>query len=48
MIETFVKRPATTMMFILVFVLLGFVSFFNLNIEQSPQIDFPLVVVNVT
>lgn len=48
MIETFVKRPATTVMFVLVFVLLGFVSFFNLNIEQSPRIDFPLVVVNLT
>ncbi len=48
MIEAFVRRPATTIVFILVFVLLGFVSYFNLNVEQSPRIDFPLVVVNVT
>ncbi len=48
MIELFVKRPATTMVLILFFVLLGFVSYFNLNVEQSPRIDFPLVVVNVT
>lgn len=48
MIESFVKRPVTTTMFIMVFVLLGIVSFFNLNIEQSPRIDFPLVVVNLT
>lgn len=48
MIETFVKRPATTLMFVLLFVLLGFVSFFNLNIEQQPQIDFPLVTVDLT
>lgn len=47
MIEMFVKRPAMTIVFILLFVLLGFVSFFNLNIEQSPRIDFPLVSVNV-
>ncbi|MEC9283654.1 MAG: efflux RND transporter permease subunit [Bdellovibrionota bacterium] len=48
MIEVFVKRPAMTIVFILLFVLLGFVSFFNLNVEQSPRIDFPLVSVNVT
>lgn len=48
MIETFVKRPATTLMFVLLFVLLGAVSFSNLNIEQQPQIDFPLVTVDVT
>tara|TARA_B100001248_G_scaffold262427_1_gene258347 strand:- start:818 stop:3859 length:3042 start_codon:yes stop_codon:yes gene_type:complete len=48
MIETFVKRPATTIVLILFFVLLGFVSYFNLNIEQSPRIEFPLVTVNVT
>lgn len=47
MINVFVKRPATTMMFILVFVLLGFVSYFNLKVEQSPRIEFPLVVVNL-
>lgn len=48
MIEVFVKRPATTIVLILFFTLLGFVSYFNLNVEQSPRIEFPLVVVNVT
>ena len=48
MIEAFVRRPATTIVLILFFVLLGFVSYFNLNVEQSPRIDFPLVAVNVT
>lgn len=48
MIEVFVKRPATTIIFILFFVLLGFVSYFNLNVEQTPRIEFPLVTVNVT
>lgn len=46
MIETFVRRPATTIIFVLFFALLGFVSYFNLNVEQSPRIEFPLVVVN--
>lgn len=48
MIESFVKRPVTTIMFVLFFIILGIVSFFNLNIEQSPRIEFPLVTVNVT
>lgn len=48
MIEVFVKRPATTIILVLVFVLLGFVSYFNLNVEQSPRINFPLITVNVT
>ncbi len=48
MIEIFVRRPATTIVFVFVFVLLGFVSYFNLNVEQSPRIEFPLVSVNVT
>lgn len=47
MIESFVKRPATTVMFVLFFTLLGMVSFFSLNIEQSPKIEMPLVVVNI-
>ncbi len=48
MIELSVKRPVTTLILILVFVLLGLVSFTNLNVEQSPRIDFPLISVNVT
>ncbi len=47
MIEFFVKRPATTVMFVLFFVLLGIVSYFNLNIDKDPEIDFPIVTVSV-
>ena len=47
MIKMFVERPATTVMFILFFALLGLVSFFNLNVEESPRINFPLVNVSV-
>ncbi|MCD4781760.1 MAG: efflux RND transporter permease subunit [Candidatus Omnitrophica bacterium] len=45
MIEFFVKRPVTTTMFILLFVVLGLVSYTNLNIESTPRIDFPIVTV---
>ncbi len=48
MIKLSVERPVTTTILILVFVLLGYVSFNNLNVEQSPRIDFPLINVNVT
>ena len=43
MIELFVKRPAMTVMLVLVFVVLGIVSFFNLNVERYPKVSFPLV-----
>ena len=45
MIEFFVKRPVTTIMFIAVFAVLGFISYFNLRTELAPQIDFPIVTV---
>lgn len=47
MIEFFVKRPITTIMFLSLFAVLGIVSYFNLNIEKSPKIEFPLVTVAV-
>ena len=47
MINSFVKKPATTIAFILFFVVLGFVSYFNLGIEETPKIDFPIVTVKV-
>ena len=47
MIEFFVKRPVTTIMFVLFFVVLGIVSYFNLNVEKDPEIDFPIVTVSV-
>jgi hydrophobic/amphiphilic exporter-1 (mainly G- bacteria), HAE1 family len=47
MINTFVSRPATTVMFVLFFALLGYVSISTINIERQPKIDFPLVSVTV-
>ncbi len=45
MIEFFVRRPVTTIMFVSVFMVLGIVAYFNLNIEETPRIDFPIVTV---
>ena len=47
MIEFFVRNRVTTVMFVLVFVVLGFFSYSNLMIEKSPKIDFPIVTVSV-
>ncbi|MAZ46941.1 MAG: hypothetical protein CME65_00170 [Halobacteriovoraceae bacterium] len=47
MIETFVKRPAMTIVFILVFVVLGLFSYKNLIIEATPKIDYPIVSINM-
>lgn len=47
MIESFVKRPATTWMMVLVFVVLGIVSYFSLIVEDRPKIDLPLVSIKV-
>lgn len=47
MIEFFVKRPVTTIMFVLFFTILGIFSFFNLKFEKQPKIDFPLATVSV-
>ncbi len=47
MIEVFVKRPATTVMLVLFLVLMGANSLSNLNIESQPQIDLPMVSVQV-
>ncbi|MFH1062859.1 MAG: efflux RND transporter permease subunit [Candidatus Omnitrophota bacterium] len=48
MIEFFVKRPITTIMLIIVFVVLGIFSFSTLLVEKTPQIDFPIITVAVT
>jgi HAE1 family hydrophobic/amphiphilic exporter-1 len=47
MIEYFVKRPVTTLMLVGLFMVLGFVSYFNLNIEETPKINFPMVSIEV-
>lgn len=48
MIEFFVKRPVTTIMFICVFVVLGLIAYTNLLIEKTPKIDFPIITISVT
>lgn len=45
MLNVFVKRPAMTIVFILIFMIMGIVSIGNLIVEPSPKIDFPLVTV---
>lgn len=45
MLELFIKRPAMTIVFILVFMIMGFVSMGNLIIEETPKIDLPLVTI---
>ncbi|MFC1501160.1 efflux RND transporter permease subunit [Elusimicrobiota bacterium] len=48
MISLFVKRPAMTIMFVLVFVVLGLVSFTSILVERTPRIDFPFVTISVS
>lgn len=43
MLKFFVRRPVTTLMFVLFWVVLGFYSFPNMNIERTPSLDFPMV-----
>lgn len=43
MLKFFVKRPVTTVMFVLLWVVLGLVSFPKMNIERTPALDFPMV-----
>ncbi|MFW7379810.1 MAG: efflux RND transporter permease subunit [Oligoflexus sp.] len=45
MIESFVKRPAMTIMLVMVFVILGIYSYQNLIIERQPKVEFPIVTV---
>lgn len=47
MIESFVKRPATTIVLILVFVIMGIVSYNNLIQEKTPKVEFPIVSVQL-
>ena len=48
MIEFFVKRPVTTIMFICLFVVLGLVAYTSIPIENTPKIDFPIITISVT
>ncbi len=43
MLKFFVRRPVTTIMFVLMFVVLGVVSYPKMNVERTPALDFPMV-----
>ncbi|MFQ6778329.1 MAG: efflux RND transporter permease subunit [Alphaproteobacteria bacterium] len=43
MLKFFVRRPITTIMFVLFWVVLGIYSFPRMNIERTPSLDFPYV-----
>ena len=43
MLKFFVKRPVTTVMFVLLWVVLGIVAFPKMNVERTPALDFPMV-----
>ena len=43
MLNFFVRRPITTLMFVLFWVVLGVVSMPKMNIERTPSLDFPMV-----
>ncbi len=45
MLKFFIRKPVTTIMFVLFFVVLGLVSFPKMNIERTPSVDFPYVTV---
>ena len=48
MLNLFIKRPAMTIVFILIFMIMGIVSIGNLIIEPSPKVEFPLVTIQTT
>ena len=48
MLKFFVRRPITTLMFVLVWVLLGLVAYPRMNIERTPSLDFPMVTATFT
>jgi HAE1 family hydrophobic/amphiphilic exporter-1 len=43
MFEFFIKRPVTTLMFVLFWVVMGIVSYPKMNVEHMPPMDFPMV-----
>lgn len=47
-IKTFVKRPVTTTMVILIFLSFGILSFTNLQIDMMPKMDMPIALVSTT
>ena len=47
-IETFIKRPVFTTMIVMLLVVFGLGSYPTLGIDLNPDVDFPIVTVNVT
>ncbi len=47
-IKTFVRRPVTTTMVILIFMVFGVLSFTNLQIDMMPNMDIPMAVVSTS
>ncbi len=47
-IKTFVKRPVTTTMVILIFIAFGIMSFLNLRIDMMPEMDIPIAIVSTS
>ena len=43
MLKFFIKHSVTTVMFVLLFVVLGLVAFPKMNVERTPALDFPMV-----
>ncbi len=43
MLKFFVRRPITTIMFVLFFVVLGIYSYPKMNVELTPPLDLPMV-----
>ncbi|MDR1027662.1 MAG: efflux RND transporter permease subunit [Rickettsiales bacterium] len=43
MLEFFIKRPITTLMFVLFWVVMGVVSYPKMNVERMPPMDLPMV-----
>lgn len=44
-IRLFINRPVTTLMMVLVFVVLGFISYQRMNVDLFPDINLPIVLV---
>src|SRR5690554_6021523 len=44
-IRLFINRPVTTLMMVLVFVVLGFISYQRMNVDLFPDVDLPIVLI---
>jgi len=43
LIKAFVRRPVTTVMMVMVFVVLGYVSYTRMTVDMMPEINFPMI-----